>query len=81
MGSGFQVGTNVISRATRIVKFFIPGKKCTRSGILQFENGTAQPKFFDYHFMIYAYNNFSTTEVFNVGRMNDCFIKLHYKDA
>ena len=81
IGSGFQVGTNVISRATRIVKFLIPGKKFTRNGILQYENGTPQTKFFDYHFMIYAYSNFSTTEVFNVGRLNDCFIKMHYKDA
>jgi len=37
-----------------------------------------------YHFMIYAHSNFSTTEVFggfNVGRMNDCHIKMHYEDA
>ena len=81
IGSGYQVGTDVISRATKIVKFYIPGKKFTRNGILQYENGTSQTKFFDYHFMIYAYSNFSTTEVFNVGRLNDCFIKMHYKDA
>jgi len=81
IGSGFQVGTNTVSRATRIVKFFVPGRKFTRNGILQYEGGTTQPKFFDYHFIIYAYSNFSTVETFNVGRLNDCFIKIHYKDA
>jgi len=35
-GGGFQVGTATLSRATRIVKFFVPGKKFTRSGILQY---------------------------------------------
>jgi len=50
VGSGFQSGPNVISRATRIVKFY-----------------------------------FSTLDsgpiVYNVGSMNDCLIKMHYKDA
>jgi len=30
-GSGFQTGTNTVSRATKIVKFFVPGKDFTRS--------------------------------------------------
>jgi len=30
VGSGFQTGTNTISRTTKIVKFFVPGKKFTR---------------------------------------------------
>jgi len=46
VGSGFQVGTNTISRATRIVKFFVPGKKFTRSGILQYENNSQEVNFF-----------------------------------
>ena len=55
IGSGFQVGTDVISRATKIVQFFVPGKKFTRSGILQYENQSTQVKFFDYHFQIYHF--------------------------
>ena len=78
IGSGFtQGGTeNVQSRATRIVKFFVPGKNFTRSGILQYENNSQQVKFFDDHFCIYAYSNFSTSETlgFNVARLNDCHI-------
>jgi len=84
IGSGFQTGTNTISRATRIVKFYIPGNKFTKNRIIQYENGSTQIKFFDYHFMIYAYSNFSTVDsglVNKVGRLNDCFIKMFYKDA
>jgi len=81
LGGGRAIGPVQISRATKIVKFFIPGKRFARNGILQYEGSTAQVKFFDYHFCIYAYSNYSTTELFNVGRLNDCFIKMHYKDA
>jgi len=85
IGSGFALGQPTLSRATRIVKFFIPGTKFVKNRILQYENGTTQVKFFDYHFMIYAYSNYSTVDsgpgAYNVGRLNDCFIKMHYKDA
>jgi len=80
-GGGRAIGPVQISRATKIVKYFIPGKRFTRDGILQYENVSQQTKFFDYHFCIYAYSNYSTTELFNVGRMNDCFNKMHFKDA
>jgi hypothetical protein len=85
LGSGFASGGEVISRATRIVKFWVPGKKFSKSGILQYENGSAQVKLVDYHFFIYAYSNYSVSSafplVFNVGRLNDCHIKMHFKDA
>jgi len=85
IGSGFTTGTPELSRATRIVKFYIPGSKFTKNRIIQYENGTTQVKFFDYHFMMYAYSNFSTVDAgvvaYNVGRLNDCFIKMYYKDA
>ena len=76
--SGFATGTQQISRATKIVKFYIPGTKFKKSGILQYENNTTQLKFFDYHFMIYAYSNWDTraeATAYFVGRMNDCHIK------
>ena len=38
VGSGFAEGTPLISRATRIVKFYIPGLKFTKNRILQYEN-------------------------------------------
>ena len=74
-----------IAACNSTVKFYIPGSKFTKNRILQYENGTTQVKFFDYHFMIYAYSNYSTSDAgaiaFNVGRLNDCFIKMYYKDA
>jgi len=85
IGSGFQTGTPTVSRATKIVKFFVPGRKISRNGMVQYENGTGQVKFFDFHFIIYAYSNFQTVDsgplVYQVASLNDCFIKLHYKDA
>ena len=85
-GSGTYQGTqSIMSRATRIVSFSIPGSKFVRSGNLVYENQTVQPKFFDYHFIIYAYSNFATVDsgpiVYNVAHLNDCYIKMHYKDA
>jgi len=85
IGSGFtQGGTeNKQSRATKMFNISIPGKKFTRNGVLQYENGSQQPKFFDYHLLFFAYSNFSTSDTlgFNVARVNDAFVKMHYKDA
>lgn len=50
----------VLSRASRIVKLWIPGYKFVRSGKVQYEQGSSQPKFFDYHCVLYAYSNWST---------------------
>ena len=85
IGSGFtQGGTEQRqSRATRMFNISIPGSKFGRNGVLQYENGSQQPKFFDYHLLFFAYSNFSTSDTlgFNVARVNDAFTKLHYKDA
>ena len=42
IGSGFATGAPTLSRATRIVKFYVPGSKFTNNSILQYENGTGQ---------------------------------------
>jgi len=83
IGSGFAQGTPLISRASRMFNIYIPGSKFGRSGVFQYENGSQQPKFFDYHLIFFAYSNFSTSDTlgFNVARVNDAFVKLHYKDA
>lgn len=85
-GSGiyYQNTSNeqVLSRATRIVKFFIPGKKFARSQVIVYDNGGSSPKFFDYHFLVYAYSNYSTSQdVYYVGRINDYIKTLYYKDG
>jgi len=75
-------GYNYISRATRMVRMWIPGRKFYRSGVVTYENGTASPKFFDFHVVCYAYSNYSTDQdVWNVGRVNEFLSKMYYKDA
>jgi len=73
---------SVISRATKIVKMWIPGSKFARNGVIQYSNGGGQQKFFDYNFMVYAYSNYSTLQdVYYVGRVNDSIFQLSFKDA
>jgi len=84
IGGGFAEGIPTISRATRIVKLWIPGNKLVKGKTLTYENGSSQPKFYDYHLIYYAYSNYSTTSgigAFNCGRINDEVIQLYYKDA
>lgn len=74
--------SNRLSRATKIVKMWIPGTKFNKSGIIRYEDGSAQVKFFDYHVLVYAYSNYSTyQDVWAVGRINDYIQTLYYKDA
>ena len=85
-GSGLYAGTrHVISRATKIVKFSVPGTAFTKNGIIQYENLSFQPKFFDYHFIVFAYSNYATVDsgpiIYAPAFLNDCIMKMHYKDA
>ena len=71
-----------LSRATRIVRMYIPGTKFSKTGRIKYENDSSQVKFFDYHLLVYAYSNYSTLQdIWNVGRLNDCIVQLYYKDA
>lgn len=82
--AGIYYGTNnnYVSRATKIVKMWIPGSKFSKTGKIKYENGTDQPKFFDYHALVYAYSNYSTNQdQWNVGRLNDYVKTLYFKDA
>jgi len=82
-GSGFQQGTPLVSRATKMFNISLSGSSFGKGGVLQYENGSQQPKFYDYHLLFFAYSNYSTSSLigFNVARVNDAFVKLHYKDA
>lgn len=76
-GAGFS-----LSRATKIVKVWIPGNKFGRRGKITYEDNTSQVKFFDYHVMLYAYANYSTAQdVYYVARVNDYIQQMYYKDA
>jgi len=70
------------SRATKIIKMWIPGAKFGRGGKIQYENGSTKVKFFDYHVLCYAYSNYSTLQdEFYVGRVNDYVKQLYFKDG
>ena len=81
-GAGLGINGPVSSRATKIVKIWIPGSKFVKSGVIQYDNGGTNAKFFDYHTMVYAYSNYSTLQdVYNVGRINDYIKIMYFKDA
>jgi len=92
MGGASYVGSGLIettagvqttqSRATKIIRFTIPVSKFSKNGIIQYENGGAQQKFFDYNIFIYAYSNYATSEAlaWQVMWVNDFFTRIHYKD-
>lgn len=72
----------IITRATRIVKMWIPGFKFAKGGQLQYEDASINTKFFDYTVQVYAYSNYSTLQdVYYVGRVNEFLSKMYYKDA
>lgn len=71
-----------LSRATKIVKFWVPASKFTKNGILRYENQSHQTKFFDYHVLLYAYSNYSTLQdIYYVARLNDTVEQFYFKDA
>jgi hypothetical protein len=83
---GFNAASdeNVIqSRSTKIVKFYVPGAKFGRNGLVKYENAsTTQVKFFDYTLVIYAYCNFSSNQdLFDVIYVNDYYKQMYYTDA
>lgn len=83
-GSGVvnQNNTPTISRATKITKVWIPGKKFVRSGVVKYDNGGQDPKFFDYHVLLYAYSNYQTNQdIFTVAYVNDFISLMYFKDA
>lgn len=69
--------------ATKIVKFWIPGRKFGKYGNIQYENGNnGQLKFFDYRIVLLAYDWFGTPQdVNNVGKINELYTKVYFKDA
>lgn len=66
---------------SRAWKMWIPGNKFTRNGDIQYENGSTQPKFYDYKVLVFAYDWYGTPEGNNVGRVNECYHKVYYKDV
>lgn len=80
-GTG-TVNNFILSRATKLVKFWVDGSKFKKNRIIQYENGTGQVKFFDYHVVVYAYSNYTTLQdQYYIARLNDYVKVMYYKDA
>lgn len=75
-------GDHKLSRSTKMISAWIPGTKFSRTGVITYNNATEDPKFFDYHVLLYAYSNYSTDQdIWEVGRVNDYIQTLYFKDA
>lgn len=78
-----------LGSATRVFSHTISGKKLFRNGTLKYQNGTYQPKFYDYHLLGFAYVNADTDTANSgagTGTMAAAYLKhyysqLHFKDA
>lgn len=75
--------SNRASIGTRTFKMWIPGSKFGNGGIVKFENASqTQVKFFDYRICIVAYDWYGTPQdLNNVGKINELYTKLYFKDA
>ena len=91
-GSGIYVAggsttANYQSRATKIVKFYLPYSKFQRSPKVIYENNLGQTRQCNHYVMVYAYSNYNTTAPtlltsgFNVLAINDYVKVMYYKDA
>lgn len=80
---GVPSGGTSAGIGTKIFKMWVPGYKFGRGGFIQFENAsTTQVKFFDYRLVVVAYDWFGTPEdVNNVGKINELYTKIYFKDA
>lgn len=83
-GTGSQNSVQDVGmNSGRVIKMWIPGYKFGRNGNVQYENGSpTQVKFYDYRICILAYDWYGTPQDVNtVGRVNEMYTKLYYKDA
>lgn len=86
LGGGlYDVGgtnVNLYSRQTKIESFNLSPKLMRLNKITYDGTGQAQ-KFFDYHLVIYAYSNYSTSDAlgFNVLRVNDYVRTMYFTDS
>jgi len=84
VGSGLFAGSGgVLSPASKIVKFYIPGSKFVKNGVVRYENQSTQVKFHDYHVFVYAYSSYGTSDALGwvVGTINEYIKIMYFKDA
>lgn len=83
LGSGEPGASDRGSIGTRTFKMWIPGYKFGPKGVVKFENASqTQVKFYDYRIVIVAYDWYGTPQdINNVGKINELYTKLYFKDA
>lgn len=75
-------GTVAGITGNKIVRFWIPGSKIAKNGSLQYENGSGNLKFYDYRWVVLAYDWYGTPQdTNNVGFINEAYTKMYFKDA
>jgi len=81
--SGISSGTDTAGTGSRAFSMWVPGRKFGRLGTIRYENAsTSQVKFYDYRIVILAYDWYGTPQdVNNVGKINEMYAKLYFKDA
>lgn len=77
--------TGALSRATKIVKIRLSPKQL-KLGVIKYDGAfgdSSQLKFFDYTVLLYAYSNYSTSQLlgYNVLRLNDYIRTMYFKDG
>lgn len=82
-GVYYSSSAPTISRTTRIVRMYLPGAKFGRNGLIKYENGGQNQKFYDYHVLCYGYSNYSTSDAlgYNVGACSTYMKQMYYTDA
>lgn len=77
--------TGVGGQGTKTFKMWIPGRKFGPDGRVHFENNSqGQVKFFDYRVVVLTYDWYGTPmepTANTVGRVNELYTKLYFKDA
>jgi len=68
--------------ATKVVNIYVPGRKFGRGGTVTYQNNSAdQLKFFDYRWVMMVYDWYGTPTTSIVGRINEGYVKVYFKDA
>lgn len=80
--AGVPTGETGGGQGTRTLKIWIPGRKFGRYGNIQYENGAQQIKFYDYYLCMLVYDWYGTPQdVNNIGKINELYTKVYFKDA
>lgn len=81
--AGEIAGWTLAGNGTKVIRMWVPGRKFGKYGNVQYENGiNGQVKFFDYRLVLVCYDWYGTPQDVNtVGKINELYTKVYFKDA